>query len=265
MIELGYGTPIEEVQVGELLVRVKRDDLANGGDPLAPSLGKLRGLLAAIRAAGGATTIGAVDRRPTSRNTWATAYLCKQLGLRCHAFFSEVGPHQRRTIDLGARYTVLPGLELEALYAAASAAFYALYPSEGFLPIDDCQATALVEDARAEVHRSDRSKLKTDAIIIPTGSGGLALGVMRGLADLDLRPHVILHIGGSRRSEDYIQGVVDGAGLRKEFPGVTVTKASGTACVEPPFPCNPTYERPAWDWMVAMKLSGTMLFWNAGG
>jgi hypothetical protein len=156
-------------------------------------------------------------------------------------------------------------LELEALYEAARQVFARTYdPATSYLPIDDCQATALVEDARQEVRRSDRAKLESDAVIIPTGSGGLAIGVLRGLVEVGLRPHVVLHIGGSRRSEDYLNGVVDGANLRREFPSVRVVKALGRFAVTPPFPCNVTYERPAWDWMLEEFKSGSVLFWNAG-
>lgn len=264
-VALRYGTPIEDVQVGQLLVRVKRDDQANNEDYLAPPLGKLRGLLKAIRASGTPTVVGGVDRRPSSRNSWATAYLCRELGLQAHVFAGETGPNQLRAIALGARFTLLPGLELEALYEAAAHEFTATYdPATSYLPVDDCQAEALVEDARQEVHRSDRDKLKADVVIVPTGSGGLAIGVLRGLAELRYRPHVVLHIGGSRRSEDYINGVLDGARLRHKFPSIRVVKERGLPSLPPPFPCNVTYERPAWDWMLEEFNSGSVLFWNAG-
>lgn len=267
MLNLMYGTPVDELRLGTLAVRVKRDDLA-GNDPLAPPLGKLRGLLTAIRASGGATRVGAVDRKPTSRNSWATAYLCKELGIACHAFFSELGPYQTKALELGADYTILPGLELEALYDAARRKFYGQYPYyRDFLPVDDCQATALVEDARQEVHRTDRRLLlELNTVVIPTGSGGLALGVMRGLIDLDLRPRIVLHFAGSRRRTEYLQGIVDGAGLRREFPEVRLINRTGDPnTAAPSFPCNPTYELPAWRWMVDTLKDETVLFWNAGG
>lgn len=264
MLNLQYGTPIEEVRQGGRLIRVKRDDLAPG-DPLAPPLGKLRGLLDAIRGAGGVEVVGAVDRKPTSRNTWATAYLCKELGLRCHAYFNTLGGYQSRAIELGADYRIAPFLETEELYRYAQSHFHSQYGERGFLPIDDCQAAALVEDARAEVHRSKRSMLDVNTVIIPTGSGGLAMGVMKGLADLGLRPHIVLHAAGSRRSEDYLSGIVDGAGLRHKFASVSVVKQAGGPCISKPlFPCNPTYELPAWRWMMEQEFGGVVLFWNAG-
>lgn len=270
MLSLVYGTPVETFKIGKLEIRVKRDDLAHGNDASAPPLGKLRGLLNAIRGSGGARIVGGVDRRPSSRNSWATAYLARGLGLQAHVYFSEIGPHQQRALDLGARYTVLPGLELEELYAAARLKFEEAYwPGEAFMPIDDCQAEELVKDAEHEVLRSDRDKLRdVDAVIIPTGSGGLAMGIMRGFLRLGRRPAIILHAAGSRRSEDYLQGIVDGAGLRKEFPSVRVIgeKGTGVTQVAPPFPCNPTYELPAWNWMLKEFVGReTILFWNAGG
>jgi hypothetical protein len=265
-MNLVYGTPVEYTRARHAVVKVKRDDRANGRDVKAPALGKLRGMATLISSTD-AKIIGAVDRRPTSRNSWAFAYLCKEMGRRCVAYASEVGAYQKWAVALGAEFKLFPGLELEELYLAAQLDF-GNYEG-GFMPPDDCHASALVEDAEEEVLRTGYGALECDDLVVPTGSGGLALGVLRGYLRLGLRPRVYLHLGGSRRTVDYILGLTDGAGLRRQFPSIEVvreTPACTTGLKQPSFPCNPTYEVPAWYWMVENLCSEnrTILFWNAG-
>lgn len=272
-MDLIYGTPVEPYQVGRASVRVKRDDLASAAP--APCLGKMRGMRAIIETSG-ARTIGAVDRSPSSRNSWGNAWLCKEMGLRCVAFYGELGPNQQRAVDLGADGVLLPGLAREELYQEAQFRFYHARDfvhggTSYFMPPDDCHARELVQDAEDEVLRTGRGAMACTDIVIPVGSGGMAVGILRGLVRLQLSPNIHLHLGGSRRSKDYVEGVLAGAGVRRHFDVLRIVDGcapSGNAPSQqpPPFPCNVTYEMPAWDWMVRALTDQPrmILFWNAG-
>lgn len=274
MIELRYGTPVERHTIGKATVIVKRDDLVVPEGSEAPKLGKLRGMLAMLQSTE-AEVIGVVDRSSASRGAWGTAWLCRELGRECRAYFTQLGPNQERAIELGARPTLLPERTAEQLYREAeesfkSEALLALFSRSAkkfYMAPDDCHSSYLIDDAEQEVIRTGFRSLDCDNLVIPVGSGGLAIGVLSGFAHLGIAPRVHLHMGGSRRTPEYIAGLIAGAGLMSSFPHIELVCnefAKMTAQTPPPFPSNVTYEQKAWRYLTNNITEGRVVFWNAG-
>lgn len=257
------GTPVFPYRCGPTTVLVKRDDLA--GDYPAPPLGKLRALAAQLSAVyRSGMTVGVVDRSPGSRNSWAVAYLANRLGVCCVAYGTAIGPYQGEAVSLGAEYRLVPIGSPEAVYAHAEAEFAA--EPDGWMSADDCQPPELIRDMRAE---ATWTPLDGRTVVIPTGSGGTAAGILLGVAASGARPRrVVLHLSGSRRTSEYVLGVLRTAGVSQQVLDVTETTTETGRPAVPPFPANPKYEVPAWTWLVeemARRPEDGVLFWNAGG
>lgn len=258
-------TPIETYQLlnGRTVI-VKRDDLA--GTYPAPPLGKLRGIANQI-VANQTQTIGVVDRSPNSRNSWAHAYVAEGLGIRCVAYGNSVGKYQEETLKLGATYVVVDEFEPDRLYQEAREKFLGKFP-DCWMSEDDCHSKYLLDDTEREAKWTlEQITSNSLTLLIPTGSGGLAIGILRGVVASgreEMIREVILHSGGSRRAKEYLLGV-----LRKHTKGyrdrIRVEVASPVGCCLCPFPASPIYEDKAWRWLERERLEGDVLFWNAGG
>lgn len=281
-LKLRFNTPLEtHVLHNGREVLVKRDDLA--GSYPGPPLGKLRGIAKQIMVSG-ASVIGVVDRTPHSRNSWAHAYVCNALGKTCIAYGRSIGAYQHRALELGATYIPVEGETPDDVYREAVKRFYSADWEEAhkinrahWIAPDDCHASELVADARREARLTfldlccGRHQV-IDTLVIPTGSGGLAAGVILGMNDVEKayagKVRIILHAAGSRRSPEYLLGALKRLGVPEGYLGsLEVIKSPSMAPMThmPTFPANPYYELRAWEWLEREAPSGLTLFWNAGG
>jgi hypothetical protein len=123
----------------------------------------------------------------------------------------------------------------------------------------------------SEVGRTETKKF--DTIVLPTATGTIASGVLKGLMDKGEFPNIILYLGYSRPREtvlkytqkytnyptDQIRLIDEGCSYRKSPKDIQNTM---------PFPASKYYEQGAWDWILRNKAGfpklGKILFWNAG-
>ena len=265
MIILRSGTPIELIEG----IWVKRDDLVS--EPPFPRLGKLRGIARQIFQHAYADAIGAVDRSAGSRNTWAHAAVARELGIPCVGYVKEIGENQEQARRCGATLTRYDQSfsSVEDFYAAAQRDFYAAYP-RGYIAEDDCFAPEIIASAYEEVLCTGAKEFSRFAsVLVPTSSGGLAIGIMRALERMQQFPTIFIHRGGSRRSEEFLKAVFDRELETRTFSIVILRDERGSApadTVTTTFPSNVTYERRAWRWLLqqSAEFRESCLFWNAG-
>lgn len=269
-----YGTPVHYTRIAGHDLRIKRDDLvcdvAN-----APRIGKLRAFDRIIRSRPEGV-IGVVDRSVHSRASWIAAFVANAegLGRKVRAYLPAHGPFQQRAIELGAIIRMSERQRgPDEMYRWAEDDFEEWEPS-GYLIPDNCHLPPLVDDYAEEVHRTGYRDMDVNDIVIPVGSGGLALGIIQGVIDLGLHPRFHLHMGGSRRTAEYLDAIIRVSGLDGENINIIGPSPSEVAPVSekyvPPFPANDVYEQRAWRWMIRqLRLNndffpGSILFWNAG-
>ena len=130
-----------------------------------------------------------------------------------------------------------------------------------------------VEETAIELEMNTPHNLLRDCTwIVSVSSGTIAAGILKGLTRSEARESVVLtvHEGYSRPAEalrkymfsymdtdvDYDVNVID--------EGYDYKQAVICQC---PFPCNPYYDRKAWNWLVQNIETITtknILFWNVG-
>lgn len=259
------GTPIEHARDN---IWVKREDLC--APYPGPGFAKIRGVLSHIKARPEAL-IGVLDTFH-SKAGWAVSYVCRALGKQALDFFphyrSDAGQPLRRQQAIA--HTM--GAELRALPAGRSAILYHQAKREtlargGYMMPNALKLPETVAEVRAEVVRTGRETLRGfDHLVISVSSGTIAAGVLLGFQDLDLSPHVVLHLGYDRPVEA-LRRYVLGYGAKLAENAVVLNERWGykdAAKGSAPFPCNPHYDLKAWNWVLRGQWTGRVLFWNIG-
>jgi 1-aminocyclopropane-1-carboxylate deaminase/D-cysteine desulfhydrase-like pyridoxal-dependent ACC family enzyme len=261
-------TPLEEHQVEERTVLVKRDDLY--GIPPAPPLGKLRGLRRILRRAydGGGRLVGCWDTQVSTLGLGVAAECRNYDGLRCVVAFSakrdeRLPPQFAAAHALGAELLRLTPNHVDICFAQTRKQ---VTGRNGImLPFGlECQDSvdAVADEARRiPVHCSDGG-----TIVVCCGSGVTVSGLIRGLRG---RPRRIIGVSSGRsiqRIARCVKRYVEDIPSSLELVPASMPYASApeTTC---PFPAHPNYDLKAWQHLkerIATFSSGPILFWNIG-
>ena len=126
-------------------------------------------------------------------------------------------------------------------------------------------------------------KLQPKNVVLCVGSGTIAAGVARGIAESNLKTKLwgILTRDGSvpeklRYMEKLAGFPLSSEGMLGTFSSTSVTLLSSgfeytqKSKIVVPFPCNPYYDAKAWEWLVSRKSTyeefnrKQTVFWNIG-
>lgn len=278
------GTPVDLVTLtgpmGEREVYVKREDMS--APYPGPEFSKLRGVAAHI-AKREEEVIGVLDTYH-SKAGWGVAYVCKALGKRCVVYWPRysadpdtglVRDQQIEANNLGAATVALPAGRSAILYHRARAHLREAVGKGSYMMPNALKLAESVEETAAEVARTDLPEdLDNGTVVISVSSGTIAAGVLKGLKEADVFPHVILHMGYSRSKEAVQKYVEEQSGAPFWlFPEVTLVDEgysykdqSKEVDTQLPFPANPYYDLKAWSWLERFheSVDGPILFWNIG-
>jgi len=258
------GTPIERHEG----TWVKREDLCC---PDGPHLSKMRGIWPHIKNRD-EKIIGVLDTY-RSWGGWATAFCCNLLGKQCVAFYPRYtkprdwGRSQQNANRLGAEIKPLEAKRSVVMRARARENLY----SGGYMMPNAMKLSETVIETAKEVHRTNTKKF--DTIVIPIGTGTIASGVIKGLAEKGEKPLIILSLGYTRTPNsllNYIQQFteVEDAYIEIIDQGYKYnTPESKLPDLEMRFPAHRHYEQKAWQWIMTKKNrigKGKILFWNIG-
>lgn len=269
---LRLDTPVEDRRE-EFGLWVKREDLACR--PPGPPFSKSRGVYAHVLSRP-EDTVGVLDTYH-SQAGHAVAAVCKVLGKRCVNYYPEFKhePGHREAQD---RSSAL-GAELVGLQAGRSAVLFHqakkhLKEKMGggyFMPNALKLPESITETAREVPDRP------FDHIIIPSSSGTIAAGVVKGVMEKGFtKTNFVVHMGYSRSVAEMSSYILKSSGhsaakLEMVDEGYGYKDYAGDA-YPPPWPCNRYYDLKAlrwWQWVtdrgeVAKKYPGEVLFWNIG-
>lgn len=275
-------TPVEIHYNGSLEVLVKREDLCC---PLpGPSFSKMRGVVSHIQKRP-ESHIGVLDTFH-SKAGWAVSWACERLGKTAVNFwprykadgFAELPRVQQQHAEaLGARMRSLPAGRSAVLYHSARKKLQEEYPGAYLMP----NALKLHESVTENAAEAWRTALSvalplSGVLVLSVSSGTVAAGVIAGWAEAGLleRYQVILHMGYGRSIPTMRKYMSEVSGINLDSPRFEfVDEGYGYADAargEPaPFPCNPFYDRKAWNWLgkpeQQQRFRGVpIVFWNIG-
>ena len=267
------GTPIEKYKIGKRTVHVKREDKCCP----PPSFSKLRGVGAHLKTRE-ELTIGVLDTFHSEAG-WGTALLCKAMKRKCVVFYPvyKANPgmrvFQKKAQELGAEIIGIDAGRSCILYHYAKQLLADKYPNSYMLP-NALKLSETVEETANEVKLTVPPRLLKDCTWINSASSGtISAGVLKGMIQSGARESTILvvHEGYSRPPEalqsyifSYIEKAPYSLGLSIIDEGYDYKQSVICQC---PFPCNPYYDRKAWNWLVKNInniQTKNVLFWNVG-
>ena len=279
-------TPVEKyVIAGKGEVLVKREDLCcpDPGPPFSKMRGVVRGL-AALKEQG--TEIVGYAETSISMACWGLSWAAMHQGVKVLAFMPQYKKGQPPLLDYHREQWEALGAETRPI----------LKPNRGLINFYMARKTLREEfDDRAEMIvmgmpfpqttvETTRQILLTPeladcrSLVINIGSGTICAGVLKGI---DIKYHRMVKVYGvacrtytsPRAIDDRIELVHRRAGLPKGGllgPPFAFrnTKYDYTepADIETPFPCNPFYDKKAWEWLVNNydEIEKPVMFWNIG-
>lgn len=257
-------TPIDAIEGTNIWV--KREDLCSPHP--GPGFAKIRGVYAHIKARP-EKLIGVLDTFH-SKAGWAVAWVCKHLSKDTLDFYPHYKADEGQNLRRQQAIAYHLGADLVALPAGRSAILYHQAKREtlargGYMMPNALKLPETVQEVRAEVKRTPGLDA-FNHLVISVSSGTIAAGVLLGFQDLGLKPHVILHLGYDR-PEAALKRYIMSYGAELARDATTVNDRWGykdAAKGRAPFPCNPHYDLKAWEWLIAHRFPGRVLFWNIG-
>lgn len=262
-------TPVEYYEEYDLWV--KREDLSC--PPPGPPFSKTRGVYARVKAVS-EDLVGVLDTFH-SQAGHAVARACQVLGKRCLNYYPKYkadaeGDAGLREPQLRAREI---GAELRPLPAGRSCILFHAARKDtekhgGYMMPNALKLEESVSETAKEVATS---MLTFDSVILPSSSGTIAAGVIRGLASLEWEGLFVIHLGYSRSHDAVLSYLEKASGVTS--PRVLIVdegysyKDKARDGETPPWPCNEYYDLKAFRWFLekgdADELGKTLL-WNIG-
>lgn len=266
---LKNNTPIQQIKPG---LFVKREDLCIDG----PAFSKMRGVYTHLLSRP-ENTVGVLDTFH-SKAGWGVSMLCKQMGKQAVVFYPVYkGDHGIRGNQINAKNHDAKLIGLTAgrsciLYHRAKKQLQENYPYAYMMPNALKLDESITETAR-EVQTVPECFMRNTIWVVSISSGTIAAGVLLGLLQRDTHGvPVYIHMGYSRSKDAVVRYFHHMTG-KVDFPfsvlyideGYQYKDAVNYPC---PFPCNPYYDRKAWQWinevLIPRKQNKQILFWNIG-
>jgi len=293
---MAVNTPTEQINIGGVNVWVKREDLYSipitpprNPTPLIetypPPFAKPRGLIPYMKRLkeNGAEVVAYMDTT-ISMAGWALAYYAPSLGLHPVVVYPRhkdgvrhnVAYHVDMCRALGAEVLFLQSpTQMGVNWYRARKMVTERYPKAVLLP-QGLPFRETVQEVAREV-KTVPGAAWGGTVVIAVGSGTMAAGVITGMMECGYNQDVIgilvssknaVRVQASIRSK--VSGLLKGNWVQKFL----VVMDNGweyeeEVCTEPPFPCNPYYDRKAWHWLVnhignGIGIAQPILFWNIG-
>lgn len=270
-------TPIIKYIVDGVNVFVKREDLC--APEGCPHFSKVRGLYEYLRKAkeDGIRYAGVLDTRH-SQGGWATAFFCKQLGLKCINFYPKYKDGQPEPLQTYMQKSQQLGAEVVGIKAGMSAVLYNIAKKKmKDLPLSLMVPNGLKLDesikANAEVALGVPSKYFGGVVIVSVSTGTICKGIWAGLAnrnDIEATT-IIAHLGHDRKVERLRKRITEEKNscltLRLVNEKYDYSDFVDNSCI--PFQCDKFYDAKAFLWMVKnihllSEKYGKIFFWNIG-
>lgn len=259
---------------------IKREDLACL--PPGPPFAKVRGLYKGLQEikSRNIKTVGYFETS-ISMATWGIGYFCKLLNIHPVVFYyeyKELAHNRAKQHEIWEKYNIethkLEKPNMQKIQEAVSSKLFAeIYPEGEFLPAG-LKFDQTVDEVAKQVQIIPDEALG-GTLIICTGSGMMAAGVLRGIIDRGISQTILgitIHPKNTENMKRFI--------LKKSNVGefdFVATKSklqiinSGYEYTQKeecnvPFPCCPYYDRKAYKYMLdnMKSFKKPVLFWNIG-
>jgi len=262
-----HNTPVLKYKIGHKTINVKREDLCCSEG--SPRFAKIRGLEAYLRKLKerNIVTVGVLDS-VHSKAGWGTAWLCKQMNMKCILYYPSRKHHpdvmsesQVQAKGLGATLLPVPAGRQTILWYQVRKLLARDYPNSSMLP----NGLTLNECAEATYYEcfNTPDKFFGGTVVISVSTGTIARGVAQYLKQYHPKTKMIIHMGYDR-SKKTVEKIVDYHNIEIINEGYEYKDRSNVEC---PFPCNPYYDLKAWEWLLKTDLGclkSPILFWNIG-
>jgi 1-aminocyclopropane-1-carboxylate deaminase/D-cysteine desulfhydrase-like pyridoxal-dependent ACC family enzyme len=279
---LTTNTPIELIEKG---IYVKREDLTcpHPGPPFA----KIRGLYRTLPDLDKqkVPAVGYMDTT-ISQAGWGISFLCEALKLKIKPVIyypsykdgvlrHNAELHIKKWKQFGADVHPIQASKLSIMRAMANQHLRLVYPGAYMLP--QGLPSQYTIEAVAEEVATVPAECLTGSIVISLGSGVMAAGVLKGLAQVGAAPTVYGVLVAPKNRARMRAKVLQYAGLCEGgfFDAMTAKlelvdigyEYEDFVNLETPFPCNSYYDKKAWAFVCdkEQELEGPILFWNIGG
>lgn len=268
-------TPVERHTLPSgRVVSVKREDLCSPHP--GPQFSKIRGVYSHL-APRPEEVVGVLDTFH-SKAGWAVAQCCKALGKQCIDFFPvynsdkdgnslKLRHAQEMVLQHGGILQPLPAGRSAILYHRAKKELAKIALGRGLSYFMIANALKLQESVEETVLEVERTQGDWDNWVVPSSSGTIAAGVIKGLLKSKREPTVWVHLGYTRPESAVIAYLEKASGGCKNIDVRIVDEGyayKDSVSIKTPFPCNPFYDAKSWLWLDKVDIKGSVLFWNIG-
>ncbi|MFT5730204.1 MAG: 1-aminocyclopropane-1-carboxylate deaminase [Desulforhopalus sp.] len=269
-------TPIESYNIGNRHIDVKREDMYCR-DMIAP-LAKMRGVHVVMEKmkSDGIDTVGVFDFKVSKAGVGISA-MANLLGIRCIECYQHYKAYNGKELPAQQQMCQSWGAELYPIKASRININYAVgrrYVLEqgGYMFPKGIILDETIDSVAYEVSHDAETLSRYDHLVINVGSGTIVTGLLKGLLENGLRPHVhavsctdsTIHC---KKLYDYLDKLpVNECDEIKLDVYPAAIEYYSESTVECPFPSHPNYDRKAWQWLLENidQLDGEILFWNIG-
>lgn len=267
-------TPIEEYNINDKIIYVKREDLCSKS-PLPP-FSKNRGIIKAIVNLNdkGYTVFGYTESAISMAGI-AISAICKRLGLKSviydpqysnnnkSEYLKILEHHRNQWKILDAEVIPIKAGMVKVNYYICKKLLSKSYENSIMLPIG-LPLPETIEETAKEVQRTQNIEIfKT--IVVCVGSGTICAGILKGYFGNVIG--IMTRSGNISEKKKKIlkksDTLLSNNRLKLIDLGYTYTQKESIKC---PFPSHPYYDRKAWKWLVdnINDIEHPILFWNIG-
>jgi len=270
-------TPIMTYSIQNRTIYVKREDFCIDG----PAFSKMRGVMSHLLNRP-EKTIGVLDTYH-SKAGWGVSMICKELKKQCIVFYPEykndkqLRYNQAMAFGEGAKLIPLQAGRSCILYHQAKKWLQNNCKENFYMMPNALKLQESIDETAKQVWSIPKEFFSNTTWIISISSGTIAAGVIKGILQYISNTNfcneipIYLHEGYSRPKNsvlNYIEKsvslLVRGLNIQIIDEGYQYKDAIKCEC---PFPCNPYYDKKAWNWLINNLQNiktKNILFWNIG-
>lgn len=283
MIEVAQNTPLQTYILRDQPVLVKREDLC--APKGAPPFSKIRGIVRHLQQlkAQGVEVVGYTETA-ISMAGWGLAWAGRQLNLKVVIFEPQYKQtpellikHKKQWVKHGAELIPIKAGMAKVNWAQSKKILKQEFGSQAVLLPLGMPFEETVQATAEEMKRTLKNLLIPNplTVVINVGSGTIAAGVWRGMAETPQTGEIYGIMGRTGNKRNKMKWIEKKAGVAANGffkthigfnlidPEWQYTQRSAVDC---PFPCHPYYDLKAWQWLTENieNLKHPVLFWNIG-
>lgn len=274
-------TPIEIYSIRKHSVYVKREDLCCKKP--GPPFSKVRGALLHLKKlkSAGINTVGYVETS-ISMAGWGVAWICSLLDMQTIIFDPQYKNPSRTLQYHRKQWNKHKAILVPIKAGRAKINWYICrkilqekYPEAVLLPLGIPFQETIIATSEEVKKTMSNINCKINTFVISVGSGTIVAGLWKGLDTLKISSNIYGIMCRSGNLSLKKKSIISKTRILDKgmFPSVSQLHLidpgwgyTDKSKIKSPFPCNPYYDKKAWEWLVQniTELKKPILFWNIG-